>query len=171
MQNWCQLYSISFIIFCSNISQDRRRGKWSPNRKSWHWPAISIIFCSRYLAEHWCGLFRLTLFHTCSRPMVFMIWYQKRRLRSCSSYMFNFNVNQMKKRILNVLAMLLIAVTLSSCATVFGGTVSSCQRTKPAPGAAARPIRAVALIADIVLFWPGTIVDFATGAIYKPCNK
>jgi hypothetical protein len=25
-----------------------------------------------------------------------------------------------------------------------------------------------ALIADILLFWPGTIVDFATGAIYKP---
>lgn len=84
--------------------------------------------------------------------------------------MFNLNVIKMKRRILNVAAVVLIAVTLSGCATVFGGSVSSCQRTKPAPGAAARPIRAVALIADIVLFWPGTIVDFATGAIYKPCN-
>jgi len=29
----------------------------------------------------------------------------------------------------------------------------------------------IALIADIILFWPGTIVDFATGAIYKPIKK
>jgi hypothetical protein len=28
-----------------------------------------------------------------------------------------------------------------------------------------------AFIADILLFWPGTIVDFATGAIYKPHPK
>jgi hypothetical protein len=26
----------------------------------------------------------------------------------------------------------------------------------------------VALVADILLFWPGAIVDFATGAIYQP---
>ncbi len=30
---------------------------------------------------------------------------------------------------------------------------------------------AIGLIADIVLFWPGTIVDFATNAIYKPQQK
>lgn len=77
----------------------------------------------------------------------------------------------MKRRILNVLAIIVIAVTLSSCATVFGGTVSECQRTRPAAGQPARTIRAVALVADIILFWPGTIVDFATGAIYKPCGK
>lgn len=59
----------------------------------------------------------------------------------------------------------------TSCATVFGGQVSECQRTKPAAGSPARPIRAGALIADILLFWPGAIVDFATGAIYKPCSK
>jgi len=29
----------------------------------------------------------------------------------------------------------------------------------------------IVLIADIILFWPGTIVDFATGAIYKPIKK
>lgn len=34
-----------------------------------------------------------------------------------------------------------------------------------------RDIRVGALIADILLFWPGTIVDFATGAIYKPEGK
>jgi hypothetical protein len=77
----------------------------------------------------------------------------------------------MKKKFFNVLAMVVIAATLSSCATVFGGSVSQCQKTKPAVGEPARSVRAVALIADILLFWPGAIVDFATGAIYKPCNK
>lgn len=77
----------------------------------------------------------------------------------------------MKKTILKITAMILIAGFLSSCATVFGGPVSSCQRTKPAVGQPTRPVRAGALIADIILFWPGTIVDFATGAIYKPCDK
>jgi len=77
----------------------------------------------------------------------------------------------MRKRILNVLAIVIVAGTLSSCATVFGGTVSSCQKTKPAEGQPSRSVRGVALVADILLFWPGTIVDFATGAIYKPCGK
>lgn len=77
----------------------------------------------------------------------------------------------MKKKIFNVIAMVVIAATLSSCATVFGGRVSDCQRTKPAAGEPARAIRGGALVADILLFWPGVIVDFATGAIYKPCNK
>lgn len=75
----------------------------------------------------------------------------------------------MKKRVLHLMAVVLILVTLSSCATVFGGRVSSCQRTKPAQGQPSREIRAVALIADILLFWPGAIIDFATGAIYRPC--
>ena len=77
----------------------------------------------------------------------------------------------MKKNVVRVFGMLVIAAMLSSCATVFGGKVSECQRTKPAPGEPARSIRGGALIADILLFWPGAIVDFATGAIYKPCDK
>ena len=77
----------------------------------------------------------------------------------------------MKKTIIKISAIVLIAFSLSSCATVFGGVVSQCQRTKPAVGQPARPIRAVALVADIILFWPGTIIDFATGAIYRPCNN
>ncbi|TDO01266.1 hypothetical protein [Sunxiuqinia elliptica] len=79
----------------------------------------------------------------------------------------------MKKKLSVKLAIALIAAItiLPSCATVFGGPVSECQRTKPSPGEPTREIRAVALIADILLFWPGAIVDFATGAIYKPCNN
>ena len=76
----------------------------------------------------------------------------------------------MKKSLLQITAVILIASSLSSCATVFGGPVSTCQRTKPAAGEPSRAVRGGALVADILLFWPGVIVDFATGAIYKPCN-
>ncbi len=61
-----------------------------------------------------------------------------------------------------------IALMMSSCATVFGGRVNAYQKTKPGPGEQQREVRVVALIADIILFAPGLIVDFATGAIYKP---
>lgn len=77
----------------------------------------------------------------------------------------------MKKKFYNVLALVVIAATLSSCATVFGGQVSACQKTKPTAGQPARSVRGVALVADILLFWPGAVVDFATGAIYRPCDK
>lgn len=77
----------------------------------------------------------------------------------------------MKKSLLQIAAVVLIATSLSSCATIFGGQVSECQRTKPAVGQPARAVRGGALVADILLFWPGAIVDFATGAIYKPCEK
>ena len=77
-----------------------------------------------------------------------------------------------RKFTLKVIALLLIAITLfPSCATILGGSVSACQKTKPSTGEPARSVRAGALIADILLFWPGAVVDFATGAIYKPCDK
>lgn len=72
------------------------------------------------------------------------------------------------KKITKVVAVGLIAIMFSSCATVFGGKVTQYQKIKPGPGEPQREIRVGALIADIILFWPGTIVDFATGAIYKP---
>jgi len=72
-----------------------------------------------------------------------------------------------KRFILNLL-LLIIIVSFSSCATVLGGRVTEYQRKKPADGDLARKIRGVALVADILLFWPGAIVDFATGAIYQP---
>ena len=72
------------------------------------------------------------------------------------------------KKIKNVIAIGLVVIMFSSCATVFGGRVTPYQKTKPQAGEQQREVRVVALIADIILFLPGTIVDFATGAIYKP---
>lgn len=72
------------------------------------------------------------------------------------------------KKIKNVIALALVTVMLSSCATVFGGKVTESQKRKPLPGEQQRQVRVGALIADIILFCPGLIVDFATGAIYKP---
>jgi hypothetical protein len=75
------------------------------------------------------------------------------------------------KKITNVFVVLLLAASVSSCATVFGGKVSTFQKTKPGPGEPQREVRVGALIADILLFWPGAVIDFATGAIYKPEGK
>ena len=60
------------------------------------------------------------------------------------------------------------SVAISSCATGFGGRRTAYQITKPRDGEPQREVRVGALIADIILFPPGLIVDFATGAIYKP---
>lgn len=76
----------------------------------------------------------------------------------------------MKTSLKFIALVLLASMTLSSCATVFGGPVTAYQRTKPNPGEPQREIRTGALIADVILFWPGAIVDFATGAIYQPKN-
>lgn len=79
----------------------------------------------------------------------------------------------MKKLLTNVMLILMLTSMIlltTSCATVFGGRVSDCQRTRPAAGQPTRQIRAVALIADILLMPVGAIVDFLTGAIYKPCE-
>ncbi len=73
-------------------------------------------------------------------------------------------MRKMKK----LLAIGFIAIMMSSCATLFGGKVTAYQKTKPGPGEQQRGVRVVALIADIIIFAPALIVDFATGAIYKP---
>lgn len=77
----------------------------------------------------------------------------------------------MKKFALNFLTVLLLAGTLSSCATVFGGPQTAYQKTPPLPGEPQREIRVGALVADIILFWPGAVIDFATGAIYRPAPR
>lgn len=75
------------------------------------------------------------------------------------------------KKIIISLSVFFSACLLSGCATVFGGKVTTAQRTKPKEGEPARKVRPVALIADALLFLPGLAVDFATGAIYKPAPK
>lgn len=72
------------------------------------------------------------------------------------------------KRLKNLIALVFVTLMLSSCATLFGGPVTTHQKTKPGPGEPQRDVRVVALIADIILFAPSLVVDFATGAIYKP---
>ncbi len=77
----------------------------------------------------------------------------------------------MKKYILS-LCLLVILIQVTSCATIVGGQVTESQRTKPLPGEPAREIKVGALVADIFFFGGfGVLVDFATGAIYKPVIK
>lgn len=71
------------------------------------------------------------------------------------------------KRIYIGLLCLSLLFSTTGCATILGGPISSSQKTKPAPGQQQRDVRVGWLIADIILFAPGLIVDFATGAIYK----
>lgn len=75
------------------------------------------------------------------------------------------------KKIVTFSMIVITAVMFSSCATVFGGRVSDCQRTKPAAGQPGRELRAAALVCDVLFFLPGAIIDFATGAIYRPCSS
>lgn len=75
------------------------------------------------------------------------------------------------KKSIKLTVILLVALFFSSCATILGGPITDYQKTKPAPGEPQRDVRVVALIADIIIFWPGAVVDFATGAIYKPAPK
>lgn len=85
----------------------------------------------------------------------------------------------MKYNLNYVLVALLIATScmmFSSCATVFGGKISACQKTKPASGQPSRQLRVVPLVLDILCVGGGggiigLIVDFSDGAIYKPCDK
>jgi hypothetical protein len=86
-----------------------------------------------------------------------------------ASFQF-FTLKQKTMKIAKPLLIAAIAITFTSCATVFGGRVNECQRTKPAPGQPGRQVRAVPLIANILLFWPGIAVDFITRAAYKPCQ-
>ena len=72
------------------------------------------------------------------------------------------------KNIFKFVTVCCLALSMTGCATILGGPINSHQRTKPGPGQQQREVRPIWLIADVLLFLPGTIVDFATGAIYKP---
>ena len=74
------------------------------------------------------------------------------------------------KKIKLLAVCLIMAFAFSSCATILiPGEASVCQRTKPAPGQPQREVQIEYLVADILLFPIGLIVDFATAKIYKPC--
>lgn len=70
-----------------------------------------------------------------------------------------------------LLLLLLCCVMLTSCATILGGHISDCQKTKPADGTH-RQLRWWVCIPIIPFNWGpvGVIVDLADGAAYKPCK-
>ena len=76
------------------------------------------------------------------------------------------------KRIILFFCGLILIFEMTSCATIVGGQVTESQRRKPLPGEQSRQIKVGALIADAVFFGGlGILIDFATGAIYKPVEK
>lgn len=73
------------------------------------------------------------------------------------------------KQTRTLIALLLIAMIGTSCATILGGKRTSYQTTKPADGQPQRKVRVGYIVTDVLLTGAlGLIVDFATGAIYKP---
>jgi hypothetical protein len=73
-------------------------------------------------------------------------------------------------KVKNLLILLMCMCFLQSCATVFGGAITDCQRHKPDYGEPKRKVRPVALAADIITYPVICLpIDFITGAIYKPC--
>ncbi len=71
-----------------------------------------------------------------------------------------------------LLCTIVLLLEMSSCATIVGGQVTDSQRRKPLPGEQARQIKVGALVADALFFGGlGILIDFATGAIYKPVEK
>ena len=76
------------------------------------------------------------------------------------------------KKIMLLLCTIVLLLEMSSCATIVGGQVTESQRRKPLPGEQARQIKVGALVADAFFFGGlGILIDFATGAIYKPVEK
>ena len=77
------------------------------------------------------------------------------------------------KYLISASLLLSLLVLSSGCGTVFGGHISSCQRHAPLKGLPRRQIRPAVLATDIVLglfaYEIPLIVDFADGAMYKPC--
>jgi hypothetical protein len=76
------------------------------------------------------------------------------------------------KKVILALSLFVLLLQITSCATIVGGHVTESQRKKPLPGEPSRQIKVGALLADAFFFGGiGLIVDFATGAIYKPVPK
>jgi len=54
---------------------------------------------------------------------------------------------------------------------MLGDKISDCERIKAVSGEPSKELRVGAMIPDILHFWSGKMVDFATGAIYNPCDN
>lgn len=76
----------------------------------------------------------------------------------------------MKAKLITALALGAV-LSLQSCATVIGGKITQSQKTKPQAGQPQRQVRAGFFVADLLFLGVPLIVDFATGAIYKPDNS
>ncbi len=77
----------------------------------------------------------------------------------------------MKNTTKYIAVLLAFSILFSSCATILGGEISECQKTKPKPGEPARKIRVWVVVAEVVIMCPFCVyIDFKTGAIYKPCE-
>ena len=74
------------------------------------------------------------------------------------------------KKLFSILVLTGILLTQTSCATIWGGKITVCQKTKPAPGKPKRQVRPVPLILDVCTGLVWLVIDFADGAIYKPCK-
>lgn len=80
---------------------------------------------------------------------------------------------------IGIAGMACIMLYSSSCATITGGRIGACQKTKPEEGQPRREIKTGKLVWDVVLgsFTLGfgipvfVGIDFLTGAIYKPCGE
>lgn len=75
-----------------------------------------------------------------------------------------------------IIAVMLISYLFTSCATLTGGEITTCQKHKPETNEPKRKLRPAPLVTGIVLtpLFVGAIsliVDFSTRAIYKPCGN
>ena len=68
------------------------------------------------------------------------------------------------------IAVILAMAALTSCGTIFGGKISSCQKTKPTDGTK-RAVRPVVLVADICTGAVWLVIDAVDGGLYVPCEK
>jgi hypothetical protein len=75
----------------------------------------------------------------------------------------------MRKVLRLVMGLALISMLFTSCATVLGGKITSCQE-KPQDGGT-RQVRVAYIVVDALFGLLPLGVDFLTKAVYKPCPK
>jgi hypothetical protein len=73
------------------------------------------------------------------------------------------------RKLLLASLLFLSVVSMTSCATILGGQIDSCQVNKLGWGQPHRKVRVAAFAGDIFLIFP-LVIDFADNAIYRPCK-